>query len=654
MSGMFDWGKLGVILGAPGSGKSSLLQILGGQTLGSNAELQGNIYHDDVPLEELPLLPWQKCAFIEALDEHFRDLTVQDILTYGMLLRTVDALSDNEVQENVKRAMTLLQLDDVAHTKAKKLTSGEQRRLTIAEDIVHGPHLIMIDEPITNLNARESSIIMTQAVRELVNQDRTVIITLHQPSAAVFELCDTLALLSKGRMIYMGPASEASAYFIDSPSLPLRMDAGYENPADFLCDISNNIVRDFKDEIADATRLENSYKASAQYMLFQETQLKAAMERSGNSTGLADTQNPMRLSVGSNDNDTLDKEKSSAGGLEWRYASSVDNRVRSQSLIQPSAKPAASPPEKAPQLIRWFLIPLLASLHEMRTMNARAQLRKAYVLNRRAFFALYKREKLVIGTTIMYVYLAVFTCIILKSDQENNAGVVTPIAMFGAFLLLISQLQYVFYLFNNQRVFLKEHSRGLYSAYLRWLVEGKPLMLLRFFQGLLYGVIIHEWVGLQGGARGVYFYMMIVLITLGCTMLVETVVSTLPDLRTAYGSLTFIALILFVFSGLIFKPDIYPSYLAPWLPSISIIRWFAQGIIINEFEDNLNAFPTPFYNAYLSLFGWGGKTKWYCMNMVVLNMIVFKALSLLVSWKAVIADKGKRGMRRKEIEERIY
>ena len=73
-----------------------------------------------------------------------------------------------------------LALYSVAHTKAKKLTSGEQRRLTIAEDIVHGPHLIMIDEPITNLNARESSIIMTQAVRELVNQDRTVIITLHQ------------------------------------------------------------------------------------------------------------------------------------------------------------------------------------------------------------------------------------------------------------------------------------------------------------------------------------------------------------------------------------------------------------------------------------------------------------------------------------------
>lgn len=65
-------------------------------------------------------------------------------------------------------------------TKAKKLTDGEQRRLTIAEDIVHGPHLILMDEPITGLDPREASIIMTHAVRELVNQDRTVILTLYQ------------------------------------------------------------------------------------------------------------------------------------------------------------------------------------------------------------------------------------------------------------------------------------------------------------------------------------------------------------------------------------------------------------------------------------------------------------------------------------------
>ena len=94
-------------------------------------------------------------------------------------------------------------------------------------------------------------------------------------------------------------------------------------------------------------------------------------------------------------------------------------------------------------------------------------------------------------------------------------------------------------------------------------------------------------------------------------MLVETIVYTLPDLRTAYGSVLSVALLLFVFSGLIFKPDILPSYLSPWVPSISIIRWYAQALFINEFDGNTDAFPTSpvtqgdtAYSAFLSTLGW--------------------------------------------------
>lgn len=104
---------------------------------------------------------------------------------------------------------------------------------------------------------------------------------------------------------------------------------------------------------------------------------------------------------------------------------------------------------------------------------------------------------------------------------------------------------------------------------------------------------------------------MVVLVTIAFTMLVQIVVSTLPDLRTSYGSLLSIAFLLFIFSGLIFKPAILPYYLGPWLPSVSIIRWFGQGIFINEFEDNTEAFPPlpllggrNIYPLYLSLFGW--------------------------------------------------
>lgn len=51
------------------------------------------------------------------------------------------------------------------------------------------------------------------------------------------------------------------------------------------------------------------------------------------------------------------------------------------------------------------------------------------------------------------------------------------------------------------QVFLKEHSRGLYSAFLRWLVEDTPLLLLRFCQGLMYAVVVHQWMGYQGGGE---------------------------------------------------------------------------------------------------------------------------------------------------------
>ena len=112
MSGMFDWGRLGVIMGAEGSGKSSLLHILGNQTLGPNAELKGVIYHDDNNVEDIPLLPWQRCAFIEAIDEHFRDLTVQDIMYYAMLLRTDEKLPEEEMEKNITNALELLQLDE--------------------------------------------------------------------------------------------------------------------------------------------------------------------------------------------------------------------------------------------------------------------------------------------------------------------------------------------------------------------------------------------------------------------------------------------------------------------------------------------------------------------------------------------------------------
>lgn len=115
--------------------------------------------------------------------------------------------------------------------------------MSIAEEIVHGPTLILVDEPITDLEPKDISIIMSGTLRELVNQDRTVVATMHQPSAEVFELFDTLLLLSYGRLIYRGPASKAMEFFTSSVHLQFDLKE-YANPAFFLADIAGGRVID--------------------------------------------------------------------------------------------------------------------------------------------------------------------------------------------------------------------------------------------------------------------------------------------------------------------------------------------------------------------------------------------------------------------------
>ena len=68
-----------------------------------------------------------------------------------------------------------------ASVKSKNLTPGARKRLSIAEEIVHGPMLLLMDEPLSGLDTKDIAILMN-VFREMVNQDRTVVSTAHQVS----------------------------------------------------------------------------------------------------------------------------------------------------------------------------------------------------------------------------------------------------------------------------------------------------------------------------------------------------------------------------------------------------------------------------------------------------------------------------------------
>lgn len=79
--------------------------------MGTSSTMAGTVYYNSKPIDTA-ILPWQRCALIEAVDEHFRDLTVRDVITYAMQLRCIDKTVIKSVNLNVTRTLELLQLTE--------------------------------------------------------------------------------------------------------------------------------------------------------------------------------------------------------------------------------------------------------------------------------------------------------------------------------------------------------------------------------------------------------------------------------------------------------------------------------------------------------------------------------------------------------------
>jgi hypothetical protein len=143
------------------------------------------------------------------------------------------------------------------------------------------------------------------------------------------------------------------------------------------------------------------------------------------------------------------------------------------------------------------------------------------------------------------------------------------------------------------------------------------------------------------------------------TMLVEMLVYLIPDLRTAYSLIPGVAFLFFYFSGMILKASTLPGWAAPWLPSVSLIRWQAQALVLNQYDGDTVTFPTVInystYGEFLNLFGWGGKTKWYCFYNLLINVAIYRFLMLIAMIKSIITQRGTRSQRKKvEVEDRLY
>ena len=110
----------------------------------------------------------------------------------------------------------------------KGISGGERRRLSFASEILTNPSILFCDEPTSGLDAFMARSII-ESMKNLAENGKTIIFTIHQPSSELFELFDKLMLLSEGRLAFIGDKNDAAEFFkAQGYSIPLNY-----NPADF-------------------------------------------------------------------------------------------------------------------------------------------------------------------------------------------------------------------------------------------------------------------------------------------------------------------------------------------------------------------------------------------------------------------------------------
>jgi ATP-binding cassette, subfamily G (WHITE), eye pigment precursor transporter len=120
----------------------------------------------------------------------------------------------------------------VGNDLIRGVSGGERKRVNIAMELVTDPSLVFLDEPTSGLDSFNAQSVM-QLLLKLARNNRTIITTIHQPRSSIYQMFDTLMLVSDGRTMYFGPASYAVDYFARQgfPCPPTY------NPADFFMDL---------------------------------------------------------------------------------------------------------------------------------------------------------------------------------------------------------------------------------------------------------------------------------------------------------------------------------------------------------------------------------------------------------------------------------
>jgi ABC-type sugar transport system ATPase subunit len=229
-------GEFFVMLGPSGCGKTTTLRMVAGLELPTEGEIRIN--GKDVTYEE----PRHRDIAMAFQDYGlYPHLSVYDNIAFPLKIRGVP---DGERRKKVERTAEKLGIAEFLHRKPGQISGGQRQRVSLARALVRNPRVFLMDEPLSNLDAKLRATMRTE-IKKLVSELGITTLYVTHDQVEAMSMADRIAVMSKGDMIqvavpheiYDRPRTEFVADFIGSPSMNL-FSASFAQGGAIACEVA--------------------------------------------------------------------------------------------------------------------------------------------------------------------------------------------------------------------------------------------------------------------------------------------------------------------------------------------------------------------------------------------------------------------------------
>lgn len=207
-----------VLVGSSGCGKSTILRMIAGL----EDITSGEIYIDDKCVNNVHPKD-RDIAFVFQSYALYPHMTVYENIAFPLKMR---GLKKSEIDQKVKEAAEILNLTEYLNRKPKQLSGGQRQRVALGRAIVRSPKVFLMDEPLSNLDAK-LRVQMRSEIKKLHEKLQTTFIYVTHDQTEALTMGDRIVVLDKGviqqvdepKKIYYHPANTFVGGFLGSPSM---------------------------------------------------------------------------------------------------------------------------------------------------------------------------------------------------------------------------------------------------------------------------------------------------------------------------------------------------------------------------------------------------------------------------------------------------